>query len=257
MPGAGGAFSIVFGLVLCGLAAGLPLLMILNAWLVDKTLGPVEGILCVAGVFLVLGLVAVTRGTIWSVILLGVLIGGCALLPALSRWSNRRGLAALDQEDIEKYERTLAFDPKNAAAHSFLGQIYLRQGRYEEAIHHLERAVELDPKSSKDRWHLEKAVQAQAEKDEAFVVCRECSTRNPAGATACAHCEAPLRHPNFLQWLVRPKNAKQVGKIGLGVYGGLLVLGLVFQILPAPFNAVFTLIVLVVGGFMAYRYLAA
>ncbi|MBN9615781.1 MAG: hypothetical protein BGO25_03800 [Acidobacteriales bacterium 59-55] len=52
---------------------------------------------------------------------------------------------------VEKYKAILRLDPKLAAAYNNLGNLYYRQGRFEEAIPVLKRACELVPNSSVPR----------------------------------------------------------------------------------------------------------
>jgi len=47
-----------------------------------------------------------------------------------------------------RYRQAVAMEPRNAAAQEAIGRFYYRQGKNEQAIHHLARAEELDPARS-------------------------------------------------------------------------------------------------------------
>jgi cytochrome c-type biogenesis protein CcmH/NrfG len=53
-------------------------------------------------------------------------------------------------------------DPKNASAFSYLGQTYLKLGKYDEAVAALEKAIELAPDSRYDKNYLRAAREYQA-----------------------------------------------------------------------------------------------
>jgi len=59
--------------------------------------------------------------------------------------------------EIANYEAAVEKDPTNAAAYSFLGEAHLRLCNFEQAEGALERALELDPESKRDRRLLRMA----------------------------------------------------------------------------------------------------
>ena len=75
-------------------------------------------------------------------------------------------------EAISHYERALQLKPDSAAAHNGLGSALARQGKWQAAISHYERALQLQPDC------------AQAECNLAWLLatCREAQFRNPAAA---------------------------------------------------------------------------
>lgn len=60
-------------------------------------------------------------------------------------------------EQVDACRETLEADPGNGGAWSYLGEAYLRLRRFEEAQEALERALELDPESRRDRALLQQA----------------------------------------------------------------------------------------------------
>jgi tetratricopeptide (TPR) repeat protein len=136
---------------------------ILTSWM-DGTLTLQEAVvgwgLC--GAAFLVGVVSIVRGG-WG--FLGVLAFVYVALLAVVVWeyiywrrSEKDHLAA----EVGKYEEAIARDPGNAAAYSFLGEVHLRLGEFEEAAAALEKALELDPESKRDRRLLRQARERQA-----------------------------------------------------------------------------------------------
>lgn len=109
------------------------------------------------------GLASILRGG-WG--FLGILAFiYCALL-AVACWQyidwRRREKQRL-LEDVARYREAIARDPGNAAAHSFLGESHLKLGNFDDATAALERALELDPKSKRDKELLRQARERRSE----------------------------------------------------------------------------------------------
>jgi cytochrome c-type biogenesis protein CcmH/NrfG len=132
---------------------------ITSNWLVEQTLNSTEAAIGLGIVITAfgLGVISIVAGG-WG--FLGVIAVVYLLTVAVAAWEfvywRRREKEHLLSE-IEKYTEAIDLDPTNAAAYSFLGQVCLRLSRFEEAEAALTKAVELDPKSERDRRRLQQA----------------------------------------------------------------------------------------------------
>lgn len=122
--------------------------------LVEGELSATEGVIVI-----LLPIVSLVLALIWWKNSLIVLLScslclGVVMLWVLHHISEQRIRRWLDEQEIERYKATIKSDPKNAAAHSMLGDVYLRLKRYDEAIKEFEEALKLDPLSQSDRYKL-------------------------------------------------------------------------------------------------------
>ena len=137
-------------------AVFVPIIALVAWWiftsLLDNTLSPGEAAVGfgLLGAASLLGVISIIRGG-WG--FLGVLalvyVAGLGLVAweyVYWRRSEQQRLLA----DIEKYQETIARDPRNAAAYSFLGETYLRLRSFDEAGAALQKALELAPESKRD-----------------------------------------------------------------------------------------------------------
>ncbi len=81
-------------------------------------------------------------------------------------------------------ERRLLVDaiqaaPDNAAAHFALGLLEVRQRRYEAAVKSFQRAVELDPDTSRYSYVYAVALESVGRRDDAIGVLEETTQRHP------------------------------------------------------------------------------
>ena len=106
---------------------------------------------------------------------------------AISHW-HRNDIGGAEQI----FRRALALNPGLMAAWSNLGLVLREQGRAEEAIDCLGRAVEIAPRSAVARFNLAAALMTSARTDEALVHFRESIRLDPALAQARATIVKPL-----------------------------------------------------------------
>ena len=138
---------------------GLVAWWIANNWLVEQTLNATEALVgfAIVGTAFSLGIMAIVSGG-WG--FLGLIALVYLVVVAVAAWEYiywRRREKEHYLEEIERYKDAIERDPSNAAAYSFLGQVCLRLSRFDEAEAALEKAVELDPQSKRDRQFLERA----------------------------------------------------------------------------------------------------
>lgn len=231
--GIGAAFVLPIIVVVCSLCVAVPALVIINAWLIDKTIE--FGTACI-GLCALLGAFALIIkffGQPLSFIVLALLVGTCLLSPRLANRWEKRGLARMDEEDIDKYLLAIASDPKNAAARSALAKVYRKQTRYDEAIEQLQKALEAYP-NEKDKRLLQRVVDEQQRAEAEGPICPACRAINPPGADVCGGCDRPFKQPGFLGWAMQPQNLKRLSTASALVLVIVTVCAGLLSLLPRP-----------------------
>lgn len=181
---------------------------------------------------------------------LGVLLGCTLLFGIVVWWALKRVSASqmrryLDEQEIARYKATIERDPRNAGAHSYLGDVYLRMKRYDDAIREFEIALELDPTSRSDRYKLKKAREAKQQAEAHGIVCPRCRKINPRTVGKCIQCGWELPRPlalDFALWLSQPDSLRRVLKTAAWILPILILIGVISSLLPFPFNRVFWLV---------------
>jgi tetratricopeptide (TPR) repeat protein len=125
---------------------------IFTNWL-DRTLSLEETVIAslLLGAAFALGVVSIIAGG-WG--FLGVIAIVYLALVALLVWEYiywRRREREHHLSEIARYQQAVEQDPTNAAAYSFLGENLLRLRRFEDAQEAVEKALQLDPESKRDR----------------------------------------------------------------------------------------------------------
>jgi tetratricopeptide (TPR) repeat protein len=181
--------------------------------LVEGELSATEGVIVI-----LLPIVSLVLALIWWKNSLIVLLScslclGVVMLWVLHHISEQRIRRWLDEQEIERYKATIKSDPKNAAAHSMLGDVYLRLKRYDEAIKEFEEALKLDPLSQSDRYKLRLAKEKKLEAELRGVACPRCHNINPRIAARCQKCDYELNRSfaiDFVAWITQPDSLKRV-----------------------------------------------
>jgi tetratricopeptide (TPR) repeat protein len=142
---------------------GLVSWWIFTNWL-DRTLTLQEAVIgfCLVGSAFLLGVISIIRGG-WG--FLGILALVYAAILVLAAWEYvywRRREREHCLSEVARYRSAIERDPMNAAAHSFLGENLLKLSRFDEARAALDRALELDPQSERDRRLLKQAEERRA-----------------------------------------------------------------------------------------------
>jgi len=102
--------------------------------------------------------------SVWGPLLLVVAVVAVPLAYLAHRRTVQRAMQRMMREDALGWERTARKDPRNAAAHYFLGELYLQAGAYQAALQAFERAVALSPQDGAHRAGLEKARRRHEQK---------------------------------------------------------------------------------------------
>ncbi|MCS7301075.1 MAG: hypothetical protein NZ556_05925 [Fimbriimonadales bacterium] len=176
---------------------------------------------------------AFPQATLFSLLTLG---GGAVALPLLRAYLNRAAHAQLDAELIERACRAYEFDPKNYGALINLAEVCYKNGLLEQAVYHLERAIQIAPVMAANEkrrlamWQDElKQVHALG-----YTPCMHCGARQGVGAVRCNRCDQLLL-PLLVQgrWIPRQLTQKAIGvwavsagAIGLSLFWGEQLMGL-------------------------------
>jgi len=270
MPGTGTAFALTGLFLLCGFATAVAGAVLLKLWLIDQTLDVGFAIALLFVVFLATGGVMMTKQPILLIGWSFFVVIGCMLLEPLGEKANKRGLARLAEEDIEKYKRTLEFDPNNSAAHRLLAEIYYKQDRYDEAIDEYKAAIKLNPHDVQAlRRKLNYVLELREEKrgakapvptapptngtqafprNVAITMCPACRRDTPSEGKTCVHCGAHI-NLNFGEWLLRPENHRDIIRQTAIAMLVAMILLTVFTALPLEVKGVVIIASLIVAAF--------
>ncbi|NCO90279.1 MAG: hypothetical protein COZ06_12240 [Armatimonadetes bacterium CG_4_10_14_3_um_filter_66_18] len=230
--GFGSAIFLAIAIATCCLCMAIPGLVLVNAWLVNKSIGGGTALCLMVALGGMFGMIIGNWGKPVSFVLLALLLLSCALSPWVAARLDKAGLARLDNEDMRKYQLALQHDPKNAAAHSFLAQLYLKQKRYDDAIEHFQLSLEAYAESPKDRHLLQRAIDEKQRAEAEGPVCAICGAINPPGAKTCGACDQLFKEPGFLHWLVQPENLKPVVRTSIAACVLVMLVGSVLSSLP-------------------------
>ena len=126
-----------------------PILRILNAWVVDKTM---DGRLALFAIAIHLtAIAALWHSGLYTYLLiyLSTITGLWLASPVIARIEGAYSMRRMRDEDMRRYLGILAKDPGNAAAHAALADIYLERGRFDEAVAGYQRAIDIAPDHSR------------------------------------------------------------------------------------------------------------
>ncbi|ROR29741.1 type IV pilus biogenesis/stability protein PilW [Inmirania thermothiophila] len=131
-------------------------------------------------------------------------LAGCAAGPAPGEGGNDRSAAAYTglgiaylregklEQALDRLQRAIAADPGNATAHSALGVVYERMGREAEADRHYRRAVELAPEDPNALNNLGRFLCARGGREEAMRLFERAASAPGYGAPWVAWTNAGL-----------------------------------------------------------------
>lgn len=168
------------------------------------------GLLFVAG--LLLGVVFFWNSPLVFVVFL--LAAGLATLWVLGQAASERHLTTqMHSEEEARYKAAIERDPKNAAAWSSLGDLYLETHRYDEAITCYERAVQLMPTDAGERRKLHRARQIKAETEARMKSCPQCKALLSRFSVTCPECGFELSAPVWVYLLAAVKDKAAMRKV--------------------------------------------
>ncbi len=105
-------------------------------------------------------------------------------------WSIVAARAGRPDAAVERIERGIAIDPKNAAMHANLGEFHRRLGRLDAAIASLRRAIELQPGLAEAWNNLGNAMKDKGMLDDALAAYKKAVALQPS--FAMAHCNVGI-----------------------------------------------------------------
>jgi len=91
------------------------------------------------------------------------------------------------EDDARRYREAIAFDAKNAAAHTFLAAVYRKQGRLHDAVSEYEIALQLDPQDAPVRHDLNTLLHELRGADTPSA-CPRCEAALDKSGKTCAQC---------------------------------------------------------------------
>jgi len=123
----------------------------------------------------------------FSLVTLG---GGAIALPMLRAYLNRAAHAQMDAELIERACLAYEFDPKNYGALINLAEVCYKNGLLEQAIRHLERAIQQAPilAANEKRRLLMWQDEFQHYPRQGYTPCLHCGARAAIDAVRCSRC---------------------------------------------------------------------
>jgi hypothetical protein len=248
------AVALVGKIIFCALVSFTAVFLVISAWFERKISGSEASILLV-GVLAIemLGMWLSSRGGAGMLLLAVIVLGAPVVFYLMAKVSDRRLVRSFDEEDITTYQHAIDLDPKNVAAHSFLGDVYRRQGKSQQAIQEYKAALALDRTLKSERFwvqRLEAQLESQARKE---MICPRCNTPRPGDADTCPECGRVYSTVELSVHAVRtlpPARKMQwaalaaLATIGIMVIFALAPIVILFLIMAAAIGAPLTVVML-------------
>jgi len=231
------------------LLAGVPVYRFVGWWIEGSITGGELALFACTYIGL-LGLLLASNSAWLAFMALLLLVSGVLMVPYIGDMFNRRALRKMDEEEMYRARDVLAADPDNHLARVVLAERLYKLGRLDEAIEHLEYAVENSPGISRlERGKLQSWKREQAYAERKLVTCPMCGAENPGEARQCIQCGSPMESFSALkQWAAQEQVVQKVLRLWLTVMAILTLLGFVFYLLPRDIQGVVSIAALVLGG---------
>lgn len=229
--------------------AAFPVYRFIGWWIEGSIAGGELAVLLCTYIGL-MGLLLVSGSAWMALMALLLLVSGVAMMPWLGDMFNRRALRKMDEEEMYRARDALAADPENHIARVVLAEKLYRLGRLDEAIEHLEYAVESSPAISRlERGKLQSWKREQAFAQRKLVLCPMCGAENPGEARRCIQCGSPIETFAALkEWAVQEQVVQKILRAWLTVMAVLTALSFVFLLLPLELQGLVTIAALIVGA---------
>lgn len=243
----GGEILVLF--LVGAMLAAYPLYRFIGWWIEGNLTGGELGVLVCTYIGLI-GMMLLSGSGWLTFMALVLLASGVAIIPWVGEMFNRRALRQMDEEEMYRFRDVLAADPQNHLARVALAEKLYKLGRLDEAIEHLEYAVESSPAIARlERSKLQYWKREQAYAQRQLVLCPMCTAENPGEARRCIQCGSPIEPLAAVkEWVIQERVIQKVLKAWLGVMVTLTLLGFVFWLLPLELQGIVTIAALIVGG---------
>ncbi len=143
-----------------------------------------------------------------------LIAAGLAALWGMLRLAGERQMVRqMLLEEEQRYKATLERDPRNAAAWSALGDLYLDQRRFDEAIACYERAVQLMPTDPTEKRKLQRAQRLKQEAEAKGKFCPQCRFVVPPLTVQCPNCGFDLPVPVWAYFLAAASDRAAMRKV--------------------------------------------
>ncbi len=241
--------EVLFLFAVGALLAGYPVYRFVGWWIEGSITGGELAVFVCTYIGL-MGLLLASNSAWLAFMALILLVSGVALVPWIGDMFNRRALRQMDEEEMYRARDVLAQNPDNHLARVVLAEKLYKLGRLDEAIEHLEYAVENSPGISRiERGKLQSWKRELAFAQRHLVLCPMCGAENPGEARRCVQCGSPIETFHALkEWASQEQVVQKVLRLWLMVMAVLTVLGFVFILLPADIQGLVTIAALIVGA---------
>jgi ribosomal protein L40E len=249
---AGGHHIVFLPLVICLLLMAYPVVRLVGVF-IERAISLAELLIALIVLVGLMGGLVQAWGTSWAWLFAGAFLSVCTGVPVLNRMAEKRLQKRMDSEDFRICLRVLQLDPKNPAAHSRLGDIHLAHGRLDEAIAAYEQATALAPTDDREKWKLNRAIEAKRRSVVHSAFCPRCDAENAPTATHCRKCGTVLSGVREMWGHVRSGLGLDMLKWTALASGGAMLFALVLADVPVTVIVVCGLVL--VGTGMSYLYL--
>lgn len=170
------------------------------------------GLLFIAG--LLIGVVFLWKSPL--VFALFLASAGLVALWTMAQFAAERSLVKqIQREEEARYKAAIERDPKNAAAWSALGDLYLESKRYDDAIACYKQAVQIAPTDTTERRKLERAKQLKSEAEAKGKFCPQCKRPVSFLAVQCQSCGYELSAPVWVYFLAAARDKTAMKKVAI------------------------------------------
>lgn len=224
MSPAQGAEALLAMIVFGGIA-GLTVIGVMSL-LLEQQVELWEAVLLAGLAVSLLGATLSSVGTHWFLLALTANIALVIIVYWLvisSRTSDPKHFLAQDEQ---RAAAAIEHDPNNAAAREFLGDIYCKQGKYDEALEQYRIALDQIKSLAAEQDALRRAIERTQREAEDRRRCAQCGNLMARRAAWCPHCGARTAR---LGWIVPtdPAEARRFWTIAGLAVAGFVVAGLV------------------------------
>ena len=205
----GNAIMLVFVVMFFAIIAGILLHKIIGGYIEGSTSG--FQVMLSAGLFigLLISIITMPASPVSGLIaflIIAFFAGVAVIKPRLEQRDAQR----FEEGRISEFRRSIASDPRNLAARSYLVKALEGQKRYDEAIQELSELLKMAPSDRAETYHLETLLKKREEHKAPPITCPSCGHKNPPDRTRCINCEGEMRLLSEIQRWLKSGGMKQI-----------------------------------------------